>query len=837
MSRFRKGAIETARAELTALLTELAGTPERTAGVHLNLSILERRAGTIPKAIGHLRAAENGFRARGDLAGVALVSATLGGVLRDAGELAEAERELVRTVDLRTRLGDEAGVVAAEALQALVAQERGHAQTALVGLERSFRRGEGWLPRGFRALLGVRALELRARLGEAPPARREPSEDESTDPRTLLSLAKCERLAERTNACRALAGRARDLARSLHLSSIEHDARWLLSELDGKEASNVEACGPLVRADQRIARVLADGAALDVEAANALAEELEGQGRDDRAARLWLAVASRAEPSAAALAAKRADRALRRVLAGLDDARASSLRRTLLGKPDPHPSDLRPRPSAADDTLDLMAIATLRRIHECLAAENNLGSLFRGIVEGAIELTQAERGFLVLEENGELHFDLALDSARGGIARPELETSRSIVLDALERGEPLRLSNAADDPTTADRASVVSLELRSILAVPFTAPPDVRGVLILDHRLKTGAFNERSAELAELVAGMAAIAVQKVRRLENPERAVERHASFDSATGLVGSSPLMRSVVEKITRIAPSELPVLIVGASGTGKELAAQALFARSQRSEGPFVAENCAALPPSLIESELFGHRRGAFTGADRDHAGLFERAHGGTLFLDEIGELPLELQARLLRVLENGEIRRVGDDRVRRVDVRLLTATNRDLEREAREGRFRSDLLYRLDGARIELPTLEQRREDIPELVRHFLDRIGERTGTPRRASSRVMSALAERAWPGNVRELKNEVERLCVLSSGELDDPTEVRRAERGSETVASPAIEPLADLEERAILHAIEACGGDKRAAAEKLGISRAKIYQRLKEWSERDDRG
>ncbi|MEX1025907.1 MAG: sigma-54-dependent Fis family transcriptional regulator, partial [Planctomycetota bacterium] len=535
-------------------------------------------------------------------------------------------------------------------------------------------------------------------------------------------------------------------------------------------------------------------------------------------------------------ARRRAERLFEVVAAGLGDERRAALRLTLLGRPDPHPTDLQPRPALGDDSLDDMAIRTLHNLHERLLTEDDLSALLQSIVEAAIELTGAERGFLVLEEDGELHFDLALDSARGGIARPELETSRTIVTDALTRGRPLRLSNAADDPSTADHASVMSLELRSILCVPFDATPDVRGVLVLDHRLRTGAFDERAEELAELVAGTAALAVQKVYRSEAAASSLgglERTATPPSGA-IIGSSPAMSRLAEQIARIAPSELSVLIVGASGTGKELAARALFDQSLRSEGPFVAENCAALPPSLIESELFGHRRGAFTGADRDHAGLFERAHGGTLFLDEIGELPLELQARLLRVLENGELRRVGDDRVRRVDVRLLTATNRDLEREVDEGRFRQDLLYRLDGARIAMPTLGERREDIPELVRFFLERISERTGVRRRIAGTVLSALVERPWPGNVRELKNEVERLAVLTDGDLDDPSLVRIPTRNVAAETGGEIESLAAVEQRAILRALEASGGDKREAARKLGISRAKIYQRLKEWSEND---
>jgi two-component system response regulator HydG len=277
---------------------------------------------------------------------------------------------------------------------------------------------------------------------------------------------------------------------------------------------------------------------------------------------------------------------------------------------------------------------------------------------------------------------------------------------------------------------------------------------------------------------------------------------------------------------------VLVSGESGTGKELAARALHALSPRREKPFVSENCAAFPASLIEAELFGSRKGAFTGSEEDRPGLFERADGGTLFLDEIGELPLELQAKLLRVLETSEVRRLGDTRVRKVDIRLVAATNRDLEAEVRAGRFRADLYYRLDGLRLELPTLAARTEDIPELADHFLRLDSARSGRARKLAPAVLSALCRRPWQGNVRELSNEISRLCVLSEGDLVDPALVRApgSTRPEAHGSEGPIEPLEQLERRAIERAVAACGGDKTKAAELLGISRAKVYQRWKDW-------
>jgi transcriptional regulator with PAS, ATPase and Fis domain len=290
-----------------------------------------------------------------------------------------------------------------------------------------------------------------------------------------------------------------------------------------------------------------------------------------------------------------------------------------------------------------------------------------------------------------------------------------------------------------------------------------------------------------------------------------------------------------IERSARTDLPVLVTGESGTGKELAARAVHQLSERATGPFVTENCAAIPASIIEAELFGYRRGAFTGATTDRPGVFQRAHGGTLFLDEIGEMPLELQAKLLRVLETSEVRPLGDSRPMTVDFRLVAATNRDLEREVREGRFRQDLFYRLAVLQVCMPNLSECAEDVPALAEHFLRLEAARTDRRCAFAPAVLARLASREWPGNVRELRSEVARLCALAPPDqrvVEDPSLVSDPPRVARRAGRSAIQPLADLERDAILAAVEHTGGDKRAAAELLGISRAKVYQRLKDWRE-----
>jgi two-component system response regulator HydG len=296
----------------------------------------------------------------------------------------------------------------------------------------------------------------------------------------------------------------------------------------------------------------------------------------------------------------------------------------------------------------------------------------------------------------------------------------------------------------------------------------------------------------------------------------------------------MQKVYDLIERVAQTALPVLIHGDSGTGKELVAREIHTRSPRHRRPLLSENCAAIAESLLESELFGHIKGAFTNAERDHAGLFEQASGGTLFLDEVGDMSPAMQARLLRVLQEGEIRRVGDDRHRLVDVRLLTATHRDLHEYVADGLFREDLLYRLQVLTIQLPPLGDRPEDVPLLIEHFLARIARERGRatpPVRAE--VADLLQRASWPGNVRQLENALQRLILLAG---DGPITIQTIEADPglrDALISGGGKPILSLkqnERERIAEALEAAGGNRAEAAKLLGISRATIFRKLKQY-------
>ncbi len=311
-----------------------------------------------------------------------------------------------------------------------------------------------------------------------------------------------------------------------------------------------------------------------------------------------------------------------------------------------------------------------------------------------------------------------------------------------------------------------------------------------------------------------------------------------AAPGIVAESEALRAALDLIAKVAPHRTTVLITGPSGTGKEVLARELHRQSPRAAAPFVAVNCAAIPETLLESELFGHVRGAFTGAVGDHPGLFEQASGGTLFLDEIGDLPTALQAKLLRALQDGEIRRVGDRAPRRVDVRVVAATARDLEVDARAGRFREDLFYRLDVVSVRLPSLAERPEDVPPLIRALLARHALRLGRAEPAlAPEAARALLEYAWPGNVRELENALEHALVLAQGGTIGLADLPAAVRSGGVRAAPERADVPDLslhgraaaaEEAAIRAALERSGGNRRQAAALLGVSVRTLFYRLR---------
>jgi two-component system, NtrC family, response regulator HydG len=318
---------------------------------------------------------------------------------------------------------------------------------------------------------------------------------------------------------------------------------------------------------------------------------------------------------------------------------------------------------------------------------------------------------------------------------------------------------------------------------------------------------------------------------ENLRRQVQERYSLP---GLIAQSTEMQKVLDLVLRVAPTDATVLIQGESGTGKEVIAKVIHHASPRTDKPFVAVNCGALPEPLLESEIFGHVKGAFTGATAHKKGLFEEAHGGTFLLDEIGEMPPTLQVKFLRVLQEGEVRPVGSTQATTADVRVLAATNRDLGQLMQQGKFREDLFYRLSVIPVVLPPLRERREDIPALAEHFLRRYGQKQGRPLRLSAAAVDTLLRYPWPGNVRELENAMERTAILARNDAIGPDDLPpHIAAGAPLGPAPVLpreQTLAEVEKAHILQTLERCGWNHSRAAEALNIGRTSLWRKLKEY-------
>jgi len=385
---------------------------------------------------------------------------------------------------------------------------------------------------------------------------------------------------------------------------------------------------------------------------------------------------------------------------------------------------------------------------------------------------------------------------------------------------------------------------QELLKAARTIRPDVEVVLMTAYgtvetavaAMKDGAYDFITKPLKRHALVKAVQKALEKQALVAENKSLKARLAEMGASGgkaMVGQSPAFRAMMDTLRQAAPSTATVLLMGESGTGKELAARAVHEHSQRAKGPFIAVNCAALPESILEAELFGVERGAFTGAVARREGRFERAHGGTLFLDEVGEMPLSAQVKLLRVLQEGEIERLGGTQTVKVDVRLVAATNKDLQKEVAEGRFREDLYYRLNVVEVRVPALASRREDIPLLADAFLRRFAAKNAkTLRGFSPEAQQILENYAWPGNVRELEHAVERAVVLAKNEVleasDLPESVRKGPLGSAgQLIIPIGTPMEEIERRVIHETLRHTKGDKTLAARLLGIAARTIYRKL----------
>jgi transcriptional regulator with GAF, ATPase, and Fis domain/tetratricopeptide (TPR) repeat protein len=772
-------------------LADAAGERHAAATYLVNAGLGRLERGEVGPAIDALREGARRLTALSRRREAARALYNLGNAASLVGDDALARDALRRGAAWAEEVGDAAAAALAAVVEAEQALRAGKLEAAARTLERAWAR-EG-VPDAVRVTVGARraiVAAVRGRLGEARAA--------------LAAVA--ERPTDRAGEVERALGRV----------------RLALAE---------EAFEPAAAAAAEAAALAAEGGwEVRLRAALAGAEAFERAGR--------------AEASTEALARARAllDRAGATLPSGARARlRAVSAYQRAFGAA--------PRPRGPRERGGAWRI--LARRAKALVREPRLARLHEGIVDAAVELADAERGFLVTRSRDGA---LKVRAARAfGADLADERPSASVAARVLDAGRPLVTVDALEDDRLDRAASVHAMALRSVLAVPIPLGGARAAALVLDDRLRPGAFDEATvavvSDLAELAAGAIerAEALRRERRerrrlardkrrlsarVESAEQelsALRERAGGPAFEGIVAESESLRRALRLAARVASADVPVLVRGESGTGKELVARAIHDASPRADGPYVGENCAAIPETLLESTLFGHVRGAFTGADAARRGLFEVADGGTLFLDEIGEMSEPMQAKLLRVLQDGRLRPIGSERERTVDVRLVAATHRDLERMVAEGTFRQDLFYRIAVVQVGLPPLRERPEDVAPLVEAFLARHAPDRRV--RVDEAAMRALRAFAWPGNVRQLENEIRRALVLAEDvvRVEHLSEPVRGEAGGEALDELDLKGQVDaLERRLIVQALSRTDGNQTRAAELLGVSRYGLQKMMK---------
>jgi transcriptional regulator with GAF, ATPase, and Fis domain len=490
-------------------------------------------------------------------------------------------------------------------------------------------------------------------------------------------------------------------------------------------------------------------------------------------------------------------------------------------------------PAAAQNRL-AYDLAALVKASSIIARTRNLDDLFQQLLELIFAVTPARRGAVLLLEAEGAEPEHAFTRNQEGPA--PVEVSKTIVSQVLNERVSVLNNDVGADEKLRESEAFRHREVHSVLAVPIATPGRVSGLMYLDSGAQKRLFSTADQQLLMTIANQAGLAIENIRHYErlSQEAAMlrgELYARYD----MVGTHPKMQALYQFIAKVAPTEATALIRGESGTGKELVARAIHFNSSRRDQPFVAVNCAALTETLLESELFGHEKGAFTGATAQKKGKLEAADGGTVFLDEMGETSAAFQTKLLRVLETREFERVGGTKPIRVDVRFIAATNRDLERAIKEERFRADLFYRLHVVAVTLPPLRERREDIIALAEYFLARDSQKLQKRFRAISKEARAcLLAHSWPGNVRELANAVERAVILGDGEVlraeDLPANIGRESAATSTAAGYH-ESVRELKRALITSALRETDGNQTEAAKRLGLNPTYLSRLIKNLS------
>ena len=483
--------------------------------------------------------------------------------------------------------------------------------------------------------------------------------------------------------------------------------------------------------------------------------------------------------------------------------------------------------SAASESL---ATTRLAEFAGQLAREPGLDGALTRLLDALIEVVSADKGFVLEVTDGSPHILKARNFQRENVADAVEGLSDTIVQRVLQTRLPLRIEDALHDAQFNASESVVNLKLASVMCLPLVMRGELVGAIYLGNDKLTNLFTERELEVATSFCSTAALLIELARQLDElraDKKALQDRLEAQAYGDIIGACDAIRDIFHKIDKVAGTDISVLVTGETGTGKELIAREIHRRSPRHNGPFVAINCGAIPENLLESELFGHAKGAFTGAIAARPGRFQAASGGTLFLDEIGEMPVGLQVKLLRALQDHAVTRVGENKPEPVDIRVVAATNKDVDEEMKAGRFREDLYYRINVIHLHLPALRDRGEDAVMLAKWFLGRSVRELGSKVKGfSPQALVAIKRFRWPGNIRQLENRIKKAVVLAERPLITPDDLELRPEQLEPIL-PLAQARDEWQKRYINEVLERNSGNRTKTAKDLGVDPRTIFRHL----------
>ncbi|QQR91097.1 MAG: sigma 54-interacting transcriptional regulator [Myxococcales bacterium] len=486
--------------------------------------------------------------------------------------------------------------------------------------------------------------------------------------------------------------------------------------------------------------------------------------------------------------------------------------------------------SNAPNGSELSGLARLHEFSMRLMEIRSVDTLLESLLDAVIEITHADKGFVILLEDTRPKITVARNLRGENLSDGIRHLSDSIIAKVIENKRAVIVSDALKDEVFSKSESVMSLKLCSVMCAPLMSQGQLLGVLYVGNDSVANLFVESSLDVMSVFAGQASLILQNallLDQLRTDRDQLAEQLENKRFGDIIGSSPSLLEVFAQIEKVAPIDISVLVTGETGTGKELIAAEIHRRSGRGAGPFVAVNCGAIPENLMESELFGHVKGAFTGAIATHQGRFQQANGGTLFLDEIGELPLSLQVKLLRALQEHEVSKVGDSQKEKVDIRVIAATHRDLQEEIKKSRFREDLYYRLNVVHLHLPPLRERGEDVIVLAKYLLEKfVQEFKSEVRGFTPNAIIALRKYPWPGNVRQLENRIKKAIVLCDKTLVGPEDLELGEKALEPIKTLA-QAREDFQRSYIHEVLELNGGNRTKTAQDLGVDPRTVFRYL----------